>query len=132
MLTQQALPPIAPAARPPLVQPGPEYACPICGQPALGLVPWPVNAANPCRLDDWAAHIAYLRRACGCRTGGRVARLGEAITPLDFRYDPGLSYAQRAEANVAALRAALARIAEAVPELVAGRGENGARDGHAP
>ena len=96
---------------PPLVQAGPAYMCSVCGLPALGLVPWPVNPANPCKLDEWAAHIWYLRRRCGCRTGGRVARLGDRITPLEFTDDASLSYEQRVQANLTALRTALALLA---------------------
>lgn len=116
MLTQQDHHILLPTAAPRLVRAGPVYACPVCGQPALGLVPWPVNPANPCNLDEWAAHIWYLRRRCGCRQGGRVARLGDCITPLEFTYDPSLPYPQRVEANVAAIRVALALIASAMPE----------------
>ena len=97
------------------IQTGPAYYCPVCGQPALELDQWPVNPANPCRLDDWAAHIWYLRRVCGCRTNGRVARLGDCITPLEFTYDRGLPFEERVEANVQALRAALALIASTMP-----------------
>jgi hypothetical protein len=129
MLTQHAQTTLIPTAHPPLVQTGPVYACPVCGQPALGLVPWPVNPANPCKLDEWAAHIWYLRRMCGCRTGGRVARLGDCITPLEFTYDHSLTYEQRVEANIIALRAALAHIAEAAPAGTAGKGGS---NGHAP
>ncbi len=114
MLTQHAQTTLIPAAHPPVLQAGPPYACPVCGQPALGLVPWPVNPANPCKLDEWAAHLWYLRRRCGCRTGGRVARLGESITTLEFTYDHSLTYEQQVEVNIAALRAALAVLAAAV------------------
>jgi hypothetical protein len=119
MLTQQAQKTLIPASSPLLVQAGPTYVCPVCGQPVLGLVPWPVNPANPCKLDEWAAHIWYLRRRCGCRTGGRVARLGDQITPLEFSYDTSLSYEQRVRANSAVLRAALALLALSVPGSVA-------------
>ena len=119
MLTQQAQKTLIRAASPPLVQSGPTYVCPSCGQPILGLVPWPVNHANPCKLDEWAAHIWYLRRRCGCRTGGRVARLGDQITPLEFSYDTSLSYEQRVQANITVLRAALALLALSVPGSVA-------------
>jgi hypothetical protein len=85
--------------------------CPNCGRPVLGLVPWPVNPGNPCKLDEWSAHIWYLRRRCGCRTGGRVARLGDRITPLEFTDDASLSYEQRVQANLTALRTALALLA---------------------
>lgn len=97
------------------VQSGPTYVCPNCVQPVLGLVPWPVNPSNPCKLDEWAAHIWYLRRRCGCRTGGRVARLGDRITPLEFTYDASLSYEQRVQANLTALRNALALLATSEP-----------------
>ena len=115
MLKTQANPMMIPSPLPALVQTGPAYICPVCGQPALGLMPWPVNPANPCRLDEWAVHIWYLRRNCGCRIGGRVARLGDYITPLEFTYDRSLAYEQRVHANVAALCAALNLLAEAVP-----------------
>ena len=115
MLTVQAQMTLIPIAPPPLVQSGPVYACPSCGKPALGLVPWPVNSANPCKLDEWSAHIWYLRRNCGCRSGGRVARLGDRITPLEFTYDRSMSYEQRVQANVTALRDALALLSAAMP-----------------
>lgn len=115
MLTAQAQTTLIPVSPPPHVQIGPVYACPACGQPALGLVPWPVNPANPCKLDEWAAHIWYLRRRCGCRTGGRFARLGDCITPLEFTYDRSLSYEQRVQANITALREALTLLSEAMP-----------------
>ncbi|MCC7359937.1 MAG: hypothetical protein IT317_10695 [Anaerolineales bacterium] len=115
MLAQKAQTTLIPVVSSPLVQAGAPYACPACGQPALGLVPWPVNPANPCKLDDWAAHIWYLRRNCGCRTGGRVARLGDCITPLEFSYDRSLNYEQRVQANITALRDALALLSAVMP-----------------
>jgi hypothetical protein len=111
MLTKQVPATALVVGPPPTVQTGPIYYCPACGQPATGLVPWPVDLSNPCLLDAWAAHIGYLRRGCGCRTGGRVARLGDCITPLEFAYDHTLPYAQRVAANLRALQAALAQIA---------------------
>jgi len=111
MLTQHAPPTLIPATSPPIVQTGPQFTCPVCGWPVIGLTPWPDNPVNPCRLDEWAAHIWYLRRSCGCRAGGRVARLGDCITPLEFTYDHSLPYEQRVAANVAALQAALKLIA---------------------
>ncbi|MCC6189021.1 MAG: hypothetical protein IT318_08295 [Anaerolineales bacterium] len=99
---------------------------------------WPVNPANPCKLDEWAAHIWYLRRKCGCRSRGRVARLGDCITPLEFTYDRSLTYEQRVEANIAALRAALALLATAEPVGAQahplGRGDTGqgGSNGNAP
>ena len=115
MLTALAPPLLDSSVFLPAVQTGPVYRCPVCGHPALGLDPWPVNPANPCRLDEWAAHIWYLRRTCGCRKLGRVARLGDCITPLEFTYDRYLPFEQRVEANVQAVRAALKAIASAVP-----------------
>lgn len=115
MLTQQTPQTLTIDASPSLVQTGPMYVCPTCGQPVLGLVPWPVNPANPCKLDEWAAHIWYLRRRCGCKTGGRVARLGDRIMPLEFTYDASLSYEQRVQANLTALRTALALLATSGP-----------------
>ena len=138
MLTQHAQTTLIATAQPHLVQTGPVYYCPVCGQPALGLVPWPVNPANPCKLDELAAHIWYLRRECGCHTGGRVARLGTHITPLEFTYDRALTYEQRVEANLAALRAALALLATAEPAgaLAHRKGpgdpRQGGGHGHAP
>ena len=115
MLTVHALPPSMSLVAVPTVQTGPVYQCPVCGQPALGLVPWPVNPTRPCRLDDFADHIWYLHRTCGCRTQGRVARLGDCITPLEFVYDHRLPFEQRVEANVRALQVALARMAGIMP-----------------
>jgi hypothetical protein len=115
MLTVHALPPPLTLTAVPTVQHGPVYQCPVCGQPALGLVPWPVNPARPCRMDDYADHIWYLRRSCGCRTHGRVARLGDSIVPLEFVYDESLPFEQRVEANVRALQIALALIAGIAP-----------------
>src|SRR5512134_2466749 len=104
MLTQTTMKTSTSGVATPLVQSGPTYVCPNCGRPVLGLLPWPVNPGNPCKLDEWSAHIWYLRRRCGCRTGGRVARLGDRITPLEFTDDASLSYEQRVQANLAALR----------------------------
>ena len=118
MLVAHTLPLLNASVAVTVVQTGPAYRCPVCGQPVLGLDPWPVNPARPCRLDAWAAHIGYLRRACGCRTQGRVARLGDAITPLEFAYDYCLPFERRVEANVRALQAALALIASAAPLAV--------------
>jgi hypothetical protein len=138
MLTQHAQSTLIPTGHPPLIQAGPPYACPVCGQPALGLVPWPVNPANPCKLDEWAAHIWYLRRRCGCRTGGRVARLGDRITALAFTYDRSLTYELQVQANIAALRAALAVLAGAVAKDGTEQGcqgnqpDRGGGNGHAP
>ena len=138
MIMTQVIPTLTPSTLAPLVQTGPAYICPVCGQPAQGLVPWPVNPANPCRLDEWAAHIWYLRRKCGCRTGGRVARLGDYITALEFTYDRSLAYEQRVEANVAALCAALTLLGEAVPTGATGQVHQigqpgpGGGNGHTP
>ncbi len=138
MLTQPAPTTLIPATSPPVVQTGPLYVCPVCGRPTIGLAPWPVNPANPCRLDEWAAHIWYLRRSCGCRTGGRVARLGDYITPLEFTYDRSLTYEQRVHANVAPLCAALTLLAEAVPTGATGQVRQigqpglGGGNGHSP
>ncbi len=138
MLTQHAQTTLIPTAQSPLVQTGPIYYCPVCGQPALGLVPWPVNPANPCKLDEWAAHIWYLRRRCGCRMGGRFARLGDRITALEFTYDRSLTFEQQVQANIAALRAALAVLAAAVSPDTTEHGDQrdqpglGGGNGHTP
>ena len=138
MLTQHAPTTLIPATSPPIVQTGPQFFCPVCGWPVNGLLPWPVNPANSCRLDEWAAHIWYLRRSCGCRTGGRVARLGDCITSLEFTYDHSVPYEQRVEANIAALRAALNLIAVtamtgAMPQTrTVGEPCRGDGNGHAP
>lgn len=88
-------------------QVGPVYRCWVCGKPARGLWPYTdiVAMGCPTLLDDWADHIAYLDLPQSCIRGGhpsRVARLGAAITPLDFPTpDRGV------EERIAAIRRAL-------------------------
>lgn len=100
------------------VQTGPVYHCFVCGQPARGLRPWPVVPLQPCALDDWADHVAYLELTCPCSHThpgcSRVARLGEAITPLAFA-DDDLPYQDRVTANVTAVRKAVRLMAQVVP-----------------
>jgi len=114
MLTQ-SLPTLIPAPAEDRIQVGPVYHCFVCGVRATGLVPWPVNPLNPCLLDEWAAHIWYMVRPCGCQGPGRVARLGDCITPLDLPNDQSKPYPQMIGENVQAVRAALEMIAQHVP-----------------
>ena len=115
MLTQ-SLPLLASAPTPDRIQIGPVYHCFVCGAQAAGLVPWPVNPFNPCPLDEWAAHIGYMVRPCGCQGQGRVARLDDCITPLELPNDRSKPYPQMVEENAQAVRAALKFIAQQVPE----------------
>lgn len=99
------------------LQKGPVYTCFQCGLPARGLTPWPVNFANPSPLDDWAGHIAYLQLTCTCQGVSRVARLGDWITTLDLHTNLRAfpSWEAFVEANVQAVRQAVAAIVAAVP-----------------
>jgi hypothetical protein len=115
MLTQ-SLPTLIPTPAEGRIQVGPVYHCFVCGAQAAGLVPWPTNPFNPCPLDEWATHIWYMVRPCGCRAWGRVARLGDCITPLEFPNDRSKPYPQMVEENVQAVRAAVKFIAQRVPE----------------
>jgi len=115
MLTQ-CVPILVPAPARERIQIGPVYYCFVCGAQAAGLVPWPVNPFNPCPLDEWAAHIWYMVRACGCPGMGRVARLGDCIAPLELPNDRSKSYPQMVEENVQAVRAALKFMTQHVPE----------------
>ena len=114
MLTQTTTPAIAISAVP--VQRGPVYHCFECGQPADGqLVLWLTNPASPSPLDDWAAHIAYMRLPC--KHSGRAAKLGDCLTPLSFidpLTHPG-GWRAGVMANVAAVQAALRHIAATIP-----------------
>jgi hypothetical protein len=115
MLTK-SLPTLIPTPAEGRIQVGPVYHCFACGAQAARLVPWPVNPFNPCPLDEWAAHIWYMVRPCGCRALGRVARLSDCITPLELPNDRNKPYPQRVEENVQAVRAALKFIARNVSE----------------
>ena len=115
MLTQP-LPTLIPAPADDRIQAGPVYYCFVCGAQADGLVPWPVNPFNLCLLDEWAAHIGYMVRPCGCRGQGRVARLDDCITPLELPNDRSKPYPQMVEENARAVRAALKFIAQQVPD----------------
>ncbi len=97
-----------------LMQSGPPYHCFKCGIPARGFHLW-LPCGSP--LDAWAEHIAYLRLNCGCAQASRMAKLGDWITPLAFYTDRGdfLSWSEFVEANVQAVRQALALLAAAVP-----------------
>lgn len=101
-----------------LVQTGPVYHCFVCGRPARGLRPWPVLPHHPCPLDDWADHVAYLELTCACPhthpSCSRVARLGNAITPLAF-VNSDLPDQDRVTTNVTAVRQAVRMIAQVVP-----------------
>lgn len=115
MLTQPATaltPATLEAAGP--VQGGPTYYCFRCGAESGGIHQW-----VPCRslLDDWAEHIGYLRLSCGCKGASRVAKLGDWITPLSLYTDPAAfpCWSEFAEANVLAVRQAIAHLAAATP-----------------
>lgn len=99
------------------LQKGPTFTCFQCGLPARGLTPWPVNFANPSPLDDWSRHIAYIQLTCSCQHVSRVARLGDWITPLVFHANVRAfpSWEAFVDANVQAVRQAVAAIAAAVP-----------------
>jgi hypothetical protein len=89
------------------IQTGPDYRCFTCGAPAQGGHCWlPSNSP----LDPYAVHIFYLRLPCGCNH--RVARLGDAITPLEFVRLPDF-WAQIA-ANTAAIESALSVLRQVV------------------
>lgn len=100
------------------IQVGLVYRCFACGAQATGLVPWPVNPFNLCRLDEWAAHIWYMVRPCGCRGQGRVARLDDCITPLELPNDRSKLYSQMIDdaSRVQAVRAAVEFISQHVPQ----------------
>ncbi len=107
------------AATPPApIQTGLVYACFHCGQTAASLTPWPVDHRNYSPLDDWASHIAYLRLTCGCKNLSRVAKLGDAITPLRFHENVQEfgSWRELVHANVEAVRVAVAYLAASIPE----------------
>ena len=92
----------------PPVQTGPDYRCFTCGVPANGGHYW-LPCGSP--LDVWAAHIFYLRLPCGCNH--RVARLGDAITPLVFVLLP--DFKTQIAANSAAIERALEVLRQAQP-----------------
>ena len=98
------------------IQRGPVYCCFECGGDADGQpVIWLTNPANPSPIDDWAAHIVYLRLPC--KHSGRAAKLGDCLTPLSF-IDPHAhpnGWRAGVRANVAAVQTALAHIAATIP-----------------
>ena len=100
-----------------LLQKGPAYSCFRCGLPAHGITPWTVSFTSPSPLDAWAGHIGYLKLTCACRAASRVARLGDWITPLALHTDLEAfpSWEAFTDANVQAVRQAVAAIAAAVP-----------------
>ena len=91
------------------IQTGPAsaYRCFTCGAPARGGHYW-LPCGSP--LDAYAGHIFYLRLPCRC--SHRVARLGEAITPLVFVRLP--DFRARIAANTAAIEQALSVLRHAV------------------
>ena len=99
------------------LQAGPAYTCFRCGLPAHGITPWPVSFTSPSLLDAWAGHIGYLKLTCACPAAGRVARLGDWITPLALHTDLEAfpSWEAFADANLQAVRRAVAALAAAVP-----------------
>lgn len=99
------------------VQYGPPYQCFSCGAARKLAHGWSPNPANWCPLDDpdVAPHIWYMRK-CACGDNGRVARLGDAITPLEFCWPsqhPDGWHAGVA-ANADAVRAAVEYLAQSV------------------
>jgi hypothetical protein len=69
------------------VQLMPPYRCWVCGKPVKGIIPYALAMGGPTVLDRYADYIGYLDLDRTCREQGhpsRVARLGPAITPLDF------------------------------------------------
>lgn len=102
----------------PPIQAGPRYHCFECGAVAESVQTWsqlPALGGGMATLDEWGDHLAYLVGA-PCQCNHRVAKLGAAITPLVFH--PRRAFATHAafvDAEVAALRAALAVIEQAQP-----------------
>ena len=91
------------------IQLGPDYACFTCGAPASGGHYWlPCNSP----LDAYSTNIFYLRLPCACCH--RVARLGDAITPLEFVVLP--DYRAQIAANIAAIERALDHTRQALLE----------------
>lgn len=83
----------------------------------MGLMPFPVNQANPSPLDEWYANIAYpLRGPCTCTHTQRFAKLGDCLLPLHLPNDGNKEYNAKIYENIQAVRAALEAIARAVPE----------------
>lgn len=81
------------------IQTGPVYRCWVCGRPAAGIIEFSEAMGGPTALDRYAEYIGYLDLDRLCRQAGhpsRVARLGKAITPLDF--PPGCSLEEKIQA----------------------------------
>lgn len=69
------------------IQTGPVYRCWVCGRPARRIIPFREAMGGTTLLDKYADYIGYLDLDEHCRKAGhpsRVARLGNAITPLVF------------------------------------------------
>ena len=102
------------------VQTGPIYHCFDCGQLVTSLMTWQQapKLCGPSQLDDWGEHIAYLTTGCACAPETRrVAKLGDCLTPLRFpKRQAFANFREFEDAEIAALQAALAVIAQAVPE----------------
>ncbi|MBI3764147.1 MAG: hypothetical protein HY260_20085 [Chloroflexi bacterium] len=97
------------------IQTGPIYSCFVCGGAADDLRHWLRCGSH---LDEWAEHIGYLSLPKACvlaRHPQRVARLGKAITPLEFDSNPATPFSERILANIAAIRAAVEYLAECIP-----------------
>jgi hypothetical protein len=89
------------------IQTGPAYRCFTCDVRATGGHFWlPCNSP----LDAYSSHIYYLRLPCSCNH--RVARLADAITPLEFVRLPDF-WAQIAS-NTAAIEQALTTLSQAI------------------
>ena len=100
-------------------QVGPPWRCFECGAPASRLAcytEYTPAAAVPKPLDAWGAHIWYLL-GLTCNHSPRVARLGNAITPLVTYTDDDNSE-----------RHAIARVREALAAIAAAHGPNSQRD----
>lgn len=105
------------------IQHMPRHRCPICGAAGISAPngswysPWVALGSGPCALDAWSDHIGYVRFACGrnCHPPGslRVARLGDAILPVDFvsRTEAAAIDLPADQTNAKRVRAAVAYLA---------------------
>lgn len=69
------------------IQTGPIYRCWTCGRPVARIIGFREAMGGPTLLDKYADYIGYLDLDRACKEAGhpaRVARLGNAITPLVF------------------------------------------------
>lgn len=104
------------------IQTGPVYRCWVCGRPASGIIEFSKAMGGPTVLDRYAEYIGYLDLDRACRQAGhpsRIARLGKAITLLDFPPNCSLEEKIRAIREAVASLTSFSAREETLPDRIA-------------